>query len=129
MKKYLLYWMTILMVAIVSVGFVSCGDDDYTVEKKELTYNYVYHHIEGRYIGTFDDVYDNSDTKYSGYVDITVIPNTDSQKYEIVAFGGENIAIAGEYWLGEYDPNYDDDGKYGREAAQVYFVDKDYWQE
>ena len=28
MKKYLLNWMTILMVAIVSVGFVSCGDDD-----------------------------------------------------------------------------------------------------
>lgn len=28
MKKYLLCWMTILMVAIVSIGFVSCGDDD-----------------------------------------------------------------------------------------------------
>ena len=28
MKKYLLSWMTILMVAIVSVSFVSCGDDD-----------------------------------------------------------------------------------------------------
>lgn len=28
MKKYLLNWMTILMVAIVNVGFVSCGDDD-----------------------------------------------------------------------------------------------------
>lgn len=28
MKKNLLNWMTILMVAIVSVGFVSCGDDD-----------------------------------------------------------------------------------------------------
>lgn len=28
MKKDLLNWMTILMVAIVSVGFVSCGDDD-----------------------------------------------------------------------------------------------------
>ena len=28
MKKFLLYWMTILLVAIVSVGFVSCGDDD-----------------------------------------------------------------------------------------------------
>lgn len=28
MKKNLLNWMTILMVAIASVGFVSCGDDD-----------------------------------------------------------------------------------------------------
>ena len=28
MKKYLMNWMTILMVAFVSVGFVSCGDDD-----------------------------------------------------------------------------------------------------
>lgn len=28
MKKNLLNWMTILMVAIVSVAFVSCGDDD-----------------------------------------------------------------------------------------------------
>jgi hypothetical protein len=28
MKKFLLYWMTILLVGIVSVGFVSCGDDD-----------------------------------------------------------------------------------------------------
>ena len=28
MKKNLLCWMTILMVAIVSVNFVSCGDDD-----------------------------------------------------------------------------------------------------
>ena len=28
MKKYFLNWMTILMVSIVSVGFVSCGDDD-----------------------------------------------------------------------------------------------------
>ena len=27
-KKDLFNWMTILMVAIVSVGFVSCGDDD-----------------------------------------------------------------------------------------------------
>lgn len=28
MKKNLFNWLTILMVAIVSVGFVSCGDDD-----------------------------------------------------------------------------------------------------
>ncbi len=28
MKKFLLNWMTCLLVAIVSVGFVSCGDDD-----------------------------------------------------------------------------------------------------
>ena len=28
MKKNILNWMTILMVAIVSVGFISCGDDD-----------------------------------------------------------------------------------------------------
>ena len=28
MKKGLLYWLTFLMVAIVSVGFVSCGNDD-----------------------------------------------------------------------------------------------------
>ena len=28
MRKYILKWMTILMVAIVSVGFVSCGGDD-----------------------------------------------------------------------------------------------------
>ncbi|MBQ9637772.1 MAG: hypothetical protein IJV36_07785 [Prevotella sp.] len=28
MKKNLLNWMTILMVTIVSVGFVSCGNDD-----------------------------------------------------------------------------------------------------
>ena len=28
MKKFVLSWMTILLVAIVSVGFVSCGDDD-----------------------------------------------------------------------------------------------------
>lgn len=28
MKKDLLKWMTILMVVIVNVGFVSCGDDD-----------------------------------------------------------------------------------------------------
>lgn len=28
MKKNLLNWMTIMMVAIVSVGFVSCDDDD-----------------------------------------------------------------------------------------------------
>lgn len=28
MKKNLLNWMTILMVAIVSIGFVSCGNDD-----------------------------------------------------------------------------------------------------
>lgn len=34
MKKNLLNWMTILMVAIVSVGFVSCGDDDDVDEKK-----------------------------------------------------------------------------------------------
>lgn len=34
MKKNLLNWMTILMVAIVSVGFVSCGDDDDEDEKK-----------------------------------------------------------------------------------------------
>lgn len=34
MKKNLLNWITILMVAIVSVGFVSCGDDDDEDEKK-----------------------------------------------------------------------------------------------
>lgn len=34
MKKNLLNWMTILMVAIVSVSFVSCGDDDDEDEKK-----------------------------------------------------------------------------------------------
>ena len=28
MKKNFFYWMTILMVAIVSVNLVSCGDDD-----------------------------------------------------------------------------------------------------
>ena len=28
MKKYLLLWATILMVSIVCVGLVSCGDDD-----------------------------------------------------------------------------------------------------
>ena len=28
MKKFILYWMSILLVAIVSVGFVSCGNDD-----------------------------------------------------------------------------------------------------
>ena len=28
MKKILLNWMTIMMVAIVSIGFVSCGNDD-----------------------------------------------------------------------------------------------------
>lgn len=36
MKKYLLNWMTILMVAIVSLGFVSCGDDD-DDDKKETS--------------------------------------------------------------------------------------------
>ena len=28
MKKILLNWMTIMMFAIVSIGFVSCGNDD-----------------------------------------------------------------------------------------------------
>ena len=28
MKKFLLYWMSILFIAFVNVGFVSCGDDD-----------------------------------------------------------------------------------------------------
>ena len=28
MKKFLSNWMTILLVAIVNVGLVSCGDDD-----------------------------------------------------------------------------------------------------
>ena len=28
MKKYLLNWMAIMVVAVVSVGFASCGDDD-----------------------------------------------------------------------------------------------------
>ena len=35
MRKYRLNWITILMVAIVSVGFVSCGDDDDDNDNKE----------------------------------------------------------------------------------------------
>lgn len=63
--------LAIIIVAVLSIGFASSKEEDEnTKEKKELTYNYVYHHIEGRYTGTFDDVYDKSDTKYSGYVDI-----------------------------------------------------------
>ena len=34
MKKNLLSWMTILMVAIVSVGSVSCNDDDEKTENE-----------------------------------------------------------------------------------------------
>ena len=37
MKKYLLNWMTILMVAIVSVSFVSCGDDNEKDGNDEVT--------------------------------------------------------------------------------------------
>lgn len=36
MKKNLLNWMTILMAAIVSVGFVSCGDDDDDNNSKQV---------------------------------------------------------------------------------------------
>jgi hypothetical protein len=130
MKKGLLYWIAILMVAIVSVGFLSCGDDDNdnNSNKVDMTYNYVYHHIEGRYVGTFDDLYDQSDIKYSGYVDISKVPNSNG-KYNVLGIGGENIAIAGEYWLEEYDPSYDDDGEYGRESAQIRFIDRDFWDE
>lgn len=35
MKKNLLNWMTILMVAIVSIGFVSCGDDENGTLKRQ----------------------------------------------------------------------------------------------
>ena len=137
MKKNLLNWMTILMVVIVSVGFVSCGDDDdddnnskkSDDSKAELTYNYVYHHLVGRYVGTFDDIYDQTDTQYSGYIDISEIPNSGGRKYKILGVGGENIAIAGEYWLEEYNPSYDDDGEYGREGAQIVFRDRDFKDE
>lgn len=40
MKKNLIQWMTILMVAIVSVGFISCGndvDDDKKSDNGDLT--------------------------------------------------------------------------------------------
>ena len=47
MKKNLLNWMTILMVAIVSIGFVSCGDDD--DEKKDSVAS-----IVGTWVGTVD---------------------------------------------------------------------------
>lgn len=36
MKKNLIQWMTILTVAIVSTGFVSCGDDDDTLEEQPV---------------------------------------------------------------------------------------------
>lgn len=138
MKKNLLKWMTILMVAIVSVGFVSCGgddddennkkaDDSSKEDKVDLTYNYVYHHIEGRYVGTFDDVYDQTDTQYSGFVDISEIPNQAGtiRKYKIIGAGGENIAIAGEYWLDAYNPEYDGDGL---RFAQIKFVDRGFYE-
>lgn len=42
MKKYLkMNWMTILMVAIVSVGFVSCGDDEDDSNHKDNTVSIV----------------------------------------------------------------------------------------
>ena len=81
MKKYLLNWMTILMVAIVSVGFVSCGDDDDN-DKKEtssLVGTWVYFERDGDYSlslmytfnsdGTFKHVWQETiswDKSYSG---------------------------------------------------------------
>lgn len=73
MKKYLLNWMTILMVAIVSVGFVSCGDDD-DDEKgstESIVGTWVYFERDGEYSysemytfksdGTFKLVWQESD--------------------------------------------------------------------
>ena len=57
MKKYLLNWMTILMVAIVSVSFVSCGDDD-DDDKKEtssIVGTWVYFERDGEY--SYSDMY------------------------------------------------------------------------
>lgn len=139
MKKQFMYLMTVMMVTMLSIGFISCEDDtkselekveDKSPDKIDLSYNYVYHHLEGRYVGTFQDLYNGKDTinyRYSGYVEIKVVPNTGNMKYEIMGFGGENIVIAGEYWLGDYDPGYDDNGEYGRDLAQIVFRDKDFW--
>lgn len=79
MKKYLLNWMTILMVAVVSVGFVSCGDDD-DDDKKEtssIVGTWVYFEQDDDYSemytfksdGTFKLVWQESvswDESYSG---------------------------------------------------------------
>lgn len=39
MKKYILNWLTFMMVAIVSAGFVSCGDDDSSDSKDGIVKN------------------------------------------------------------------------------------------
>lgn len=115
--------MTIVMVICASSCFVSCGDSN-SEDKIDLSYNYVYSHLEGRYVGTFYDIC-NPKTKYAGYVEITAVPNT-SSKYKIVGYGDEGISVSGEYWVEKYNPSYDDDGEYGRELAQIVFHDRDF---
>lgn len=64
MKKHLLNWMTILMAAIVSVGFVSCGDDD---EKTEDNVSLVgtWRHDFGSNGGYIIKQFNNDNTGYS----------------------------------------------------------------
>ena len=101
MKKNLLNWMTILMVAIVSVGFVSCGDDD-DDEK------------EGAIIGTWRS--DWSDEGGTGYTLITFYANgsgnliekedgkTTNENFKY-AFDAKTMTIVLMFWD-------DDDGDY-----------------
>lgn len=53
MKKNLLNWMTILMVAIVSVGFVSCSNDDDDNNESRTVTNYK-EAINGTWRVTYD---------------------------------------------------------------------------
>lgn len=60
MKKHLLNWMTILMVAIVCGGFASCGDDDDdNGNKNEETTSSI--------IGTWKDAWSDGPRGYTAY--------------------------------------------------------------
>ena len=64
MKKNLLNWMTILMVAIVSVGFVSCDDDDDDDSKASIIGTWRYDYSDGYDLLTFNS---NGKGTYSEY--------------------------------------------------------------
>ena len=59
MKKNLLNWMTILMVAILSASFVSCGDDDDNSNKEEQASTSI--------IGTWRYYWGNGPRSYTAY--------------------------------------------------------------
>lgn len=65
MKKVLLNWMTILMVAIVSVGFVSCGNDEDDGKTVEVSIVGTWRHDFGSNGGYTIKQFNKDNTGYS----------------------------------------------------------------